>query len=126
MSAKEQKNPPVESHQGTLLGSDSCFKGSIHFKDRLRIDGQFEGEIHSKGTLHIGKTDILKAKIKVGMVVAEGKIQGNIHAKDKVELCSTAQLFGNLKANSLTVAEGVTFVGHCEVNPQKEKIESFS
>jgi len=126
MLAKEQNNPLVESHQGTFLSSDSFFKGSIHFKDHLRIDGQFEGEIHSKVTLHIGKTDILKAKIKVGMMVAEGKIQGNIQAEGKVELRSTAQLFGNLKANKLMIAEGVAFVGHCEVNPQKEKIETFS
>ena len=107
----------------SLLSADAVFSGSISFKSFLRIDGQFEGEIHSKGTLFIGKTGVVKAEIKVGNIIVEGKIQGNVQAEDKIDLRQTAQLFGDIKAKKLVIAEGVSFVGHCNVNPNNEKVE---
>jgi cytoskeletal protein CcmA (bactofilin family) len=46
-----------------------------------------------------------------------GQVNGNITAKDKIELKSTARLHGDIRAKRLTVEDGVTFVGKVEVNP---------
>ncbi len=46
-----------------------------------------------------------------------GQVSGNITAKDKIELKSTARLHGDIRAKRLTVEDGVTFVGKVEVNP---------
>lgn len=108
----------------SLLSTDASFNGSISFKTFLRIDGQFEGEIKSKGTLFVGKTGVVKADIKVGNIIVEGKIHGNVQAQEKIDLRQSAQLFGDIKANKLIIAEGVSFVGNCDVNPTNEKIDS--
>lgn len=110
------------SGQQTLIGVDCSFKGSIDFKNSLRIDGKFEGSIESEGTLIVGKSGVVKAEIKVGDVVIEGKIHGNVVAKNKVDLRSTAELLGDVQANKLVIAEGVSFVGNCDVNPNNEKV----
>lgn len=107
----------------SLLSQDAVFSGSISFKSFLRIDGQFEGEINSKGTLFVGKTGVVKAEIKVGNIIVEGKIQGNVQAEEKVDLRQTAMLFGDIKAKKLVIAEGVSYVGNCNVNPTNEKID---
>ena len=112
-----------ETSHETILSSDATFKGSISFKSFLRIDGRFEGEINSTGTLFVGKTGQVKAEIKVGNIIVEGKIHGNIQASEKVDLRESAQLFGDIKANKLVIAEGVSFVGNCNVNPNNEKVE---
>jgi cytoskeletal protein CcmA (bactofilin family) len=108
----------------SFLSADAFFKGSINFKSFLRIDGQYEGEIASKGTLFVGKTGAVKAEIKVGNIIVEGKVYGNVEATEKIELKENAQLFGDIKASKLLVAEGVAFVGNCNVNPQGEKLEA--
>jgi cytoskeletal protein CcmA (bactofilin family) len=107
----------------SFLSMDVTFKGSISFKASLRIDGNFEGDINSKGTLFVGKTGVVKANIKVGNIIVEGKIQGNIQADEKVDLRESARLFGDIKANKLSIAAGVSFVGNCNVNPNSEKMD---
>ena len=121
----EYETPNANARGETVISADAAFKGSISFQSSLRIDGKFEGEISSKGTLVVGKTGLVKAEIKVGNMVVEGKIQGNVQADERIELRSNAQLFGDIKANTLMMAEGVSFVGKCNVNPNNEKVEGL-
>lgn len=108
----------------TNLNTDVEIHGSIKFNESLRLDGKFEGELTSEtGLLIIGKNGNIDATIKVGSAIIEGKVNGNIIAKDKVELRSTAQHFGDVQASRLVVEEGVVFVGKCDVNPKQTKIE---
>ena len=109
----------------TILSNDAEFKGSLTFNKKLRIDGKFEGDISSPGTIHVGPDGDVKAEVNVGNSVVEGKVTGNITAEDKLELRSTAKVYGDIKAARLVINEGVIFVGKCEVNPSKSKIEVF-
>ena len=109
----------------TNLCSDVEIKGTITFRDYLRLDGKFEGEIESQGTFVVGENGVVKADIQVGNLIVEGKIYGNVVAQDKIELRSTAQLFGDIKASRLIISEGVVFVGKSDVNPG-QKIEKLT
>jgi len=100
------------------LGSDVEFNGSLAFQDRLCINGKFEGDLSSEGGLLVIGTDAeIKADIKVGNIVSEGKIFGNIQVSDKAELRAPAQIFGDIQAARLSIEEGVIFVGNANVNP---------
>lgn len=115
------KNP--EGHgevRETIISNDAEFKGSIKFKDGLRLDGNFEGDINSDGTLFIGKSGVAKAEIKVGNIIVEGKSEGNITCRDKIELRSTAKIIGDITAVRLTIAEGVNIIGKCTVTTDKQ------
>jgi cytoskeletal protein CcmA (bactofilin family) len=48
-----------------------------------------------------------------------GKINGNVVAKEKVDIKTKTELFGDIRAPRLVIEEGVTFVGKTEVNPNK-------
>ena len=99
----------------TNLCADVEVKGNITFRDYLRLDGKFEGELRSQGTLVIGENGIVKAEIQVGNLIVEGKIYGNVVASEKIDLRATAQLLGDIKASRLIINEGVVFVGKCDV-----------
>jgi len=115
----------AETSEGTVLSSDAEFKGSLSFKNFLRIDGKFEGDITSPGKIHVGESGELKGEVSVGNAAVEGKINGNVTAGGKVELLANAHLFGDVKASRLVIDEGVTFVGKCDVNPSASKIEAL-
>ena len=55
--------------------------------------------------------------MSVETISIQGQVNGNITAKDKIELKATARLHGDIRAKRLTVEDGVTFVGKVEVNP---------
>ncbi len=121
MVIQEKLQQPISHSElkETTISPDAEFKGSLKFKDSLRIDGSFEGEIDSQGTLFVGKSGLVKAEIHVGTIVVEGKVEGNVTCDDKVELRSTAKMFGDIQAARLTIAEGVSIVGKCSVTTQK-------
>jgi cytoskeletal protein CcmA (bactofilin family) len=67
----------------------------------------------------VGENARITGNINAQSVLARGKINGNITAKDKVEIKALTELFGDIRAAKLVIEEGVIFVGKIEVNPNK-------
>lgn len=111
-------NPSQGSPRNTLT-SDVEIKGNLKFSGELTFDGKLEGEIHTDGTLHLGDSAIVNGNIRAQTVIVRGKVNGNIAAKEKIEIKSKAELFGDIKSAKLVIEEGVTYVGKTEVNPNK-------
>jgi cytoskeletal protein CcmA (bactofilin family) len=105
----------------TTLGKDTEFQGTLRFKEGLRIEGRFNGDISSEGHLIVGKTGEVTAEISVGSIIVEGKVNGNIIASDLVELRSTAEMRGDITAAKMKIEEGVIFVGKADVQPGNSK-----
>ncbi|MEW5817145.1 MAG: polymer-forming cytoskeletal protein [Spirochaetota bacterium] len=110
----------------TTLGKETAFKGSMKFVKSLKIDGEFEGEIESKGFLYVEEGARVRANIKVGSIVIGGIIHGNIEAAEKLEMLSTGQVFGNVKTAKLRIADGVVFEGKCEMIKDPKNVNIFS
>lgn len=102
-----------------VLGSDVEIKGSLKFTGELTFEGKLEGEIHSDGLLNLGDSAVVNGNIEVQSVVVRGKINGNIVAKEKIDIKAKTELFGDVRAAKLAIEEGVTFVGKIDVNPNK-------
>jgi cytoskeletal protein CcmA (bactofilin family) len=101
------------------LSSDVEIKGNLKFSGELTFEGKLEGEIQTDGLLNMGDTAVVTGNINAQSVVVRGKLNGNINAKEKIEIKAKAELFGDIRATKLVVEEGVTFVGKTEVNPNK-------
>jgi cytoskeletal protein CcmA (bactofilin family) len=102
-----------------ILNSDVEVKGTLKFSDEMTFDGKIEGDILSDGALNLGDNAVVKGNVDVGSVVVRGKINGNITAKEKIDIKARAELFGDIRSPKLVIEEGVTFVGKIEVNPNK-------
>lgn len=102
-----------------VLNSEVDIKGTLRFTGELTFEGKLEGEITSDGTLHLGDSAVVNGNINVGSVIVRGKINGNITAKDKIDIKAKTELFGDIRASKLVIEEGITFVGRTEVNPNK-------
>jgi cytoskeletal protein CcmA (bactofilin family) len=102
-----------------ILTSDVEIKGNIKFSGELTFEGKLDGDVQTDGVLNLGDSAVVNGNINAQTVVVRGKINGNITAKEKIEIKSKTELFGDIRATKLTVEEGVTFVGKTEVNPNK-------
>ena len=102
-----------------VLNSDVEIKGNLKFSGELTFEGKLDGEIHTDGVLNLGDSAVINGNINTQSVVVRGKINGNINAKEKIEIKAKTELFGDIRATKLVVEEGVTFVGKTEVNPNK-------
>jgi cytoskeletal protein CcmA (bactofilin family) len=102
-----------------ILNSDVEIKGNVKFSGELTFDGKLDGEIHTDGVLTLGDSAVINGNISGQSVVVRGKVNGNINAKEKIDIKSRAELFGDIRATKLVIEEGVTYVGKTEVNPNK-------
>lgn len=116
----------MAENNSTVLGNETSFKGTMKFKKSLKIDGSFEGNIESSGSLYIEENAVVRAQIKVGTIIVGGKVIGNIEATEKLELLDSGKIFGNVRTPNLKIAEGVEFDGECEMIKNPEDIDIFS
>ena len=110
---------PNQSNSKNILNSDVELKGTLKFTGEMTFDGKLDGDINSDASLNLGDNAIIKGNITVNSVVMRGKITGNVIAKDKIDIKTKTELFGDIRAPKLAMEEGVTFVGKTEVNPNK-------
>ena len=110
---------PTNINSKNVLNSDVELKGTLKFAGELTFDGKLEGDINSDGALTLSDEAIIKGNLNVGSVVLRGKINGNVTAKDRIEIKAKTELFGDIRSPKLVIEEGVTFVGKTEVNPNK-------
>jgi len=110
---KARENSAATASSGAGMGAltafidqGSEFSGKLSFRDTVRIDGRFEGEIASDNTLIVGETGQVHAEIRSDTVVISGEVKGNIVARSQVTLHKTARVTGNLSTETLVVEEG--------------------
>ena len=99
----------LRSQVAVFVGADVEFKGTIRCHDTLRIDGKVEGDIHTDGTVLIGKDALITGNIFADSVICEGMIVGDIVAGEEVQLLASASLDGTVRSPVLTIDEGVLF-----------------
>jgi cytoskeletal protein CcmA (bactofilin family) len=126
MKRERDRLPTGNDNLNAFLGEGTSFNGNLTFEGTVRIDGKLEGEIFTKDTLVIGETATVKAAIRAGVIVISGTVQGNITAEKKVELHSSARLYGNISTPLLSIAEGVVFEGSCTMGKKTGKPEVVS
>jgi cytoskeletal protein CcmA (bactofilin family) len=112
-------NPISNNGSRNVLNADVEIKGNLKFAGELTFAGQLEGEIQSEGALHLDDKAVVRGNMNLNSVVLRGKVRGNVTAKEKIEIKSVGELFGDVRASKLIIEEGATFVGKCDVNPNK-------
>lgn len=120
---KVEVAPPPPSTAGLVgyLYKGCRVSGQLSFQGPARIDGVVDGEIQCQGALTIGEGAEVRAKISGQVVVIRGKVEGNVIAKEKVELLAPARLIGNVSAPRLIIGEGVVFDGDCSMGAAQQK-----
>ncbi len=104
-----------------LLGRGTRYSGKLYFEGRVRIEGQFEGEIRGDDVLVIGDGAEVVADIEVGVcIIVGGSVRGNIRAREAIELHLPAIVVGDLHAPNVFIDRGVQFEGTCRMAPLDE------
>jgi cytoskeletal protein CcmA (bactofilin family) len=105
----------------SLLGVGTRYEGKLFFEGRARIDGEFEGEVHSDGLLVVGDEATLRGQIRVHtLIVRGGRVDGDIHATELVELHAPAEVRGDIRTQTLFLDKGVVFEGSCIMGDVRE------
>jgi cytoskeletal protein CcmA (bactofilin family) len=115
------KPSPASEEISAFLGRETSFEGKMTFEGVFRLEGKFEGEVFESGTLIVGEAAAVKGKIGVNTIVINGLVEGELYAKERVEIHSTGKLYGNLLTPTLVINEGGILEGHCRMEGALDK-----
>ena len=110
-----------------IFGNSTSFSGRLSFKQSLCIRGRFKGTIEATADLIVDKGAVVEADhISVASLIVYGTVVGAVHAVDKIDLFSGAEVRGDLTAARLRIADGVLFEGQCSMTGISKDVEIFS
>jgi cytoskeletal protein CcmA (bactofilin family) len=125
---RKRKSSSQRGNLTALIDEGSEIEGKYTFNGTVMLNGKFQGEIASTDTLIIGERGVVNARVRVGTMVINGELVGNVEATERIELKGKARVFGDLEAPVIVVEEGVLFEGHCRMTKTKpaEATRDFS
>lgn len=98
-----------------FIDQGSEFEGKLSFRDTVRIDGRFRGEIASENTLIVGESGEIAATIRSNTIAISGTVTGEVQAATKVVLHKTAKVEGNIETPSIVVEDGAIVNGQIKM-----------
>lgn len=100
----------------TLIGANAEVKGTLVFSGGLRIDGKVKGSImasaQDNSTVVLSERAEVDGDVQVPHITLQGRIKGNVHSSERIELQRRAQITGDVHYKVMQIAVGATVEGN--------------
>jgi len=99
----------------TYIAASTKIVGTITGQGGYVFCGTVEGDCDINGPLTLAEGGRWKGTMKATDIVVAGVVDGDVLAKQRVEIAGTARITGSLAGNSIAVAEGAIIEGGINV-----------
>jgi cytoskeletal protein CcmA (bactofilin family) len=117
----------VNGNGTTIINAGTVLRGDIDSHNDIRIDGTIIGNIKCKAKIVIGVNGAVEGNIEGNQADVVGKVTGNIHTKDLLQLRGACIINGDVEAGKLQVEPTAVFNGKCQMaqtSPARQKPET--
>lgn len=112
-SAFVDNNPPRPKGAVTIIAYGTNISNSVIDSEcDLRIDGNFDGKIMTKGKLVLGEKCVAKGVFYCQSAEISGKAEGDIYVQSLTSLKNTGVFVGEIKTVDLCVDKGARIDGN--------------
>ena len=105
----------VNVNEVSRISAGTVVKGELTSPGDIRIDGEFQGKIFSKGRVVVGEKAKVDGDIVCGHLDFCGTLTGNVFVKETLSLKSGCKVDGNLNVKRLQVELDAAFNGTCKM-----------
>lgn len=95
----------------TTINQDLVFVGNLEGSDNFIVRGKVVGNSDVEGAIMLGEGSNWRGDIVADVIVLRGTVEGNVTARQKLEVRHTARVQGNLTAPIIAIATGATVLG---------------
>jgi cytoskeletal protein CcmA (bactofilin family) len=103
------------NRQTTYIAASTKITGTLTGQGAYVFCGVVEGDCDIEGPLTLAEGGRWKGTMKAVDIVVAGTVEGDVVAKQRVEIAGTARITGSLAGNSIAVAEGAIIEGEIKV-----------
>ncbi|MGQ4661117.1 polymer-forming cytoskeletal protein [Lysobacter sp. F6437] len=112
---KNKSSKLPEGQIDTLIGPQVVIRGDLQFSGGLHIEGRVIGKLVAaegeKAVLTLAESGSIEGEIHSPVVVINGRVDGDIHCSERLELASRARVQGNAHYKVVEMAAGSTLTG---------------
>jgi cytoskeletal protein CcmA (bactofilin family) len=106
----------VESKLPNMIGPGTKIVGNIETNGDIRIDGNIEGKINSKGKVVVGNNGFVKGEIFCVNAELSGVLEGKIVVTELLSLKASSKITGEMTVGKLSIEPGALFSGTCNMD----------
>lgn len=103
------------------IGPDISINGRVSGDDEVFVFGTVEGNVALESTLTVEESGSVVADIDVDAVVVRGEVNGEVVARQTIELADGSRVTGNLRAPRIIIEEGAQFQGNVDMDVPLEE-----
>lgn len=99
----------------TIIGQHVVIHGDMVFSGGLYIEGKVLGKVIAENAveslLTLAQGGSVEGEIKAPRVVISGRVIGDLHSTERIELTETAHIQGNIHYKLIEITAGATVSG---------------
>ena len=112
----DKKKSPRSGHAvETLIGPHAVIRGDISFTGGLYVEGTIHGKVSaddgSAAVITIAENGHIEGEVRAPVVVISGRMSGDVHASERIELAAHARVNGNIHYKVVEMAAGAMITG---------------
>ena len=124
MASSSSSTPSAASPEGAqrgYIGKTLLIEGSITGSTDLVVDGRVKGSISlDSNSLTVGPDGQVDAEVEARDIKIQGKVSGNVSARDRVEISKTGSVEGEVTTARIAVEDGAVFRGSVNIANAQE------
>lgn len=114
--SEKQKTPRSGGNAvETLIGPHAVIRGDISFTGGLYVEGTIHGRVTaddgSAAVVTIADNGHIEGEVRAPVVVISGRMTGDVHASERIELAAHARVNGNIHYKVVEMAAGAMITG---------------
>jgi cytoskeletal protein CcmA (bactofilin family) len=112
----ELKRAEYPLQPGTFVGAGLRIQGEISGNEDMLVEGIVEGPIQlGDGMLTVGAAGKITADVVAREVIVYGKLEGNLTARDRIQIKNVGSVVGDLATARIIIEDGANLKGSIEI-----------
>lgn len=107
-----KKTMDKDSSVETTIGVSTSLVGDINSSASVSVDGEFTGNMSSKGDIIVGTVANIKGNLTSVNMKIEGRVEGNILCSGLLHVGATGKISGDIETTNLSVEDGGVINGN--------------
>jgi cytoskeletal protein CcmA (bactofilin family) len=99
----------------TLIGPQVTIRGDLEFSGGLYVEGRIVGRVTAvegeRAVLMLADNGSIEGEVRAPVVMIDGRLDGDVHASERVELAAKARVQGNVHYRMVEMHAGAQVTG---------------
>ena len=102
----------------SLLHKEDRLEGTLEVAGKFLVESEVKGTVRCRTELTVGDSARIEGEVQATIVIVAGRVSGNVHGSDRVEILPSGGVEGDVHAPRLVIQLGGVLEGRCHMREQ--------